>query len=134
MVFLDLKYDIMEKQDFTLVKALKYFRIYVLDSKVISYVPSNAIKDILTQPCIDGKRIKWIAKFLEYDLDIKPTKLVKGQGLDKILANSNCKFFGVDYICRNLGNSHPQDNNPQADENIVEFEWYKYILYFLQNF
>jgi hypothetical protein len=30
----ELKYDIMEKQDFSLVKALKSFRVYVLHSKV----------------------------------------------------------------------------------------------------
>jgi hypothetical protein len=102
----------MEKQAFALVKSLKSFIICVLHSKVIAHVPSNAIKDILTHPYIDGKRRKWIAKLLEYDLDIKPTKLVKGQGLGKLLADSNCKFLGVDYICNNSGKSHPQENNP----------------------
>jgi len=65
----------------------------------------NAIKYILAQPNIDGKRIKWIAKLLEYDLDINPTKLVKDQGLAKLLADSNCKILGVDYMCNNSGNS-----------------------------
>jgi hypothetical protein len=34
--------------------------------------------DILTQPDIDGRRGKYIAKILEFDLEIKPTKSVKG--------------------------------------------------------
>jgi hypothetical protein len=124
----------MEKQDFSLVKALKYFRVYVLHSKITAYVPSSAIKDILTQSDSDGKRSKWIAKLLEYDMEIKPTKLVKGQGLAKLLVDSNCRALGVDYICNNSGNLHPQNNSSQVNENIVESEWYKDILYFLQNF
>ena len=38
---------------------------------------------------------KWIAKIMEYDVDIKPTKLVKGQGLAKLLADSNCQALGL---------------------------------------
>jgi hypothetical protein len=67
-------------------------------------------------------------------MEIKPTKLVKGQGLAKLLANSNCRALEVDYICNNSGNLHPQNNSSQVNETIVEYEWYKYILYFLQNF
>jgi hypothetical protein len=69
-----------------LVKALKAFRIYVLHSKIIAYVPLASVKDILIQPDIDGKRGKWIAKILEFDLEIKPTKLIKGQDLARLLA------------------------------------------------
>ena len=67
------------------MKALKIFRIYVLHSKVISFVPNAAVKDVLTQPDSEGKRGRWIAKIMEYDVEIRPTKLVKGQGLDKLL-------------------------------------------------
>ena len=73
-----LKYNIMEKQAYALVKALKFFRIYVLHSKVVAYVPNSAVKEILAQPDSEGKRGRWIAKVMEYDVEIKPTKLVKG--------------------------------------------------------
>jgi hypothetical protein len=43
------------------------------------------VKDILIQSDIDGRRSKWIAKILEFDLEIKPTKIVKGEGLEKLL-------------------------------------------------
>lgn len=43
-----LKYPIMEKQAYALVKAIKDFRIYILYSHVISYVPNAIVKDILT--------------------------------------------------------------------------------------
>jgi hypothetical protein len=69
-----------------LVKSLNSFRVYVLHSKVISYVPSAVVKEIIIQRDIYGKRSKWIGKLLEFDLEIMPTKLVKGQGLAKLLA------------------------------------------------
>jgi hypothetical protein len=75
----ELKYDIMEKHAYALVKALKYFRVYVLHSKIISYVPSNNVKDMLVQPDNEGKRGKWIENLLEYDVELKPTKLIKGR-------------------------------------------------------
>jgi hypothetical protein len=91
-------YDIMEKQDYALVKALKYFKVYFLHSKIIAYVPSASVKDSLIQPDIDGRRRKWISKILEFDLEIKPTKLVKGKILAKLLTESNCKSLGVNFI------------------------------------
>ena len=44
----ELKYDIMEKKAYALVKSLKYFRVYILHSHIIAYVPSNMVKGILT--------------------------------------------------------------------------------------
>jgi hypothetical protein len=77
----ELRYDFMEKQEYALFKSLKDFRIYVLHSNIVPYVPSASMKEILIQHDIDGKRSKWISKIMEFDLEIKPTKLVKGQGL-----------------------------------------------------
>jgi hypothetical protein len=94
----EVRYDTMEKQAYALVKALKAFRIYVLQSKIIAYVPSAAVKDILIQPDIDGRRSKWIAKILEFDLEIKPTKLIKGQSLAKLLAEANFQALGISFI------------------------------------
>jgi hypothetical protein len=42
-----LRYEIMEKQAYALVKALKAFRVYVLHSRITAYVPSASVKDIL---------------------------------------------------------------------------------------
>jgi hypothetical protein len=74
----------MEKQEYAMVKALKDFRTYVFHSKIISYVPTVSVKDILVQPNSDGKRGWWLTKIQEFDLEIKSTKLVKGQGLAKL--------------------------------------------------
>ena len=61
-------------------------------------MPFVAIKDILTQEEPDGRRAKWIATLLEYAIDIRPTKLVTGQGLTKLMAQSNCEVLGVNFF------------------------------------
>jgi hypothetical protein len=116
------------------VKSLKDFRVYVLHSKIIAYVPSSFVKDILIQPDLDGRRSKWITKILEFDLEINPIKLVKGQGLDKLLVESNCKYFGVNFI--NIGSENQQvELSNKISQDIPPLEkcaWYKYIIYFPQ--
>jgi hypothetical protein len=60
----------MEKQSFALVKAIKDFRVYILHSHTIAYVPNAVVKYILTQDNPDGRRGKWIVIILEYDIEI----------------------------------------------------------------
>ena len=79
----------MEKHAYALVKSLKDFRVYILHSHIITYVPNSIMKGILTQLDPEGRKVKWIAMLLEYDIEIKPTKLVKGQGQAKMITNSN---------------------------------------------
>jgi hypothetical protein len=116
------------------VKSLKAFKIYILHSKIIAYVPSASVKEILIQPDIDGKRSKWITKILEFDLEIKPTRLVKGQGLARLLAESNCEALGVNFM--NIDSENQQDEIVGEDShdspNLAGCPWYKDIIYFLQ--
>lgn len=65
-----LKYNIIEKQALALVKALKYFQIYIFHSHILAYVPNVAVKDVLAQTNPEGRRAKWIATLLEYDVEI----------------------------------------------------------------
>ena len=65
-----LKYNILEKQAYALVKSLKAFHMYILQSYITTFVPTTAVKDILIQGDSEGKRGKWIAKIQEYELDI----------------------------------------------------------------
>ena len=56
-----------------------------LQLKVISHIPNNLVKEILIPQDSDSKRGKWIRNIAQYELEIKPTKLTKGQGLANIL-------------------------------------------------
>ena len=100
----EVKYELLEKQAYALVKSLKSFRVYILQEKVIAFVPSSSIKDVLVQPDIDGKRSKWIARLIEFDVEIKPGKLVKGQGLAKLLVEENCRLLEINLVSINAEN------------------------------
>jgi hypothetical protein len=84
-----LNYKIMEKQAFSLVKAIKDFRVYILHSHTIAYVLNVVVKDIFDTGKFEWRRGKWIVVILEYDIEINPTKIIKGQGLEKLMAESN---------------------------------------------
>jgi hypothetical protein len=135
----ELRYDPIEKQAYALIKDLKSFRIYILHSKVIAYVPSPSVKDVLTQPDIDGKRDKWIAKLIEFNIEVNPTKLVKGQGLAKILTKENHELLDINFIGENSVNlqmelgENGQHSNQQVAEQLSSCGWYSCIIHFLQN-
>jgi hypothetical protein len=42
----ELKYSLVEKQAYALVKAMKSIRVYIMHSKIIAYVPNTTIKDV----------------------------------------------------------------------------------------
>lgn len=61
-------------------------------------MPNTVVKDILTQEGIEAKRGKWIANILEYDIEIKPTKLIKGQGLAKLMTETNFRALDINEL------------------------------------
>jgi len=65
---------------------------------VIAYVPNSVVKNILSQEGIEDKRGKWIASILEYDIEIKPTKLIKGQGLAKLMSETNFQALYINEL------------------------------------
>ena len=81
----ELNYSITEKQAYALVKSLKNFRNYVGYNKIKAYVPYPVVKDVLSQQHCMGTRGKWVSKIQEYGLEIKPTKIIKGQELVQML-------------------------------------------------
>ena len=134
----ELRYDIIKKQAYALIKSLKAFRVYILHSKIIGYVPSVAIKDVLTQPDVDGRRAKWIAKLIEFNIELKPTKLVKGQGLTRLLAEENCKTLDINLMCSISESGQTKEEeaagperNQILAENLASCNWYSAIVKFL---
>jgi len=126
-----LKYNIMEKQALALVKAIKDFRVYILYSHIIDYVPNSVVRDILTQNGPEGQRGKWIATILEYDIEIKPTKLIKGQGLAKIMAELNCQALDINFI--SALDDQEEMATPQINEPFTDSPWYVDITFVLLN-
>jgi hypothetical protein len=65
---------------------------------------------------------------------MKPTKLVKWKGLARLLAESNCKSLGVNFMNLNFENQQTDISvkSSRISPNLVECTWYKDIIYFLQ--
>jgi hypothetical protein len=57
----EVKYSIIKKQAYSLVKYLKHFRSYVGYNKIKSYFPYLIIKDVLSQQDFLGIRWKWVS-------------------------------------------------------------------------
>lgn len=88
----ELKYSQIEKQAYAVVKSMKQFRYYILHSHAIIFVPNSTVKVVLTQQDVGiNNRASWISKIQEFNLDIKPTKLVRGQGLYRLIAENESK-------------------------------------------
>jgi len=62
------------------------------------------MKDIPTQQDFIGIQGKLVSRIQEYDLEIKPTKLVKGQGLSRMLAQGNKKDLNFNMVSIVLNN------------------------------
>ena len=67
---------------------------------------------------------------LEYDIEIKPTKLVKGQGLAKLMAQSNYEALGVNFFepCTDI---IAQAGEGQVHPDFLASSWYKDIVHVL---
>eukprot|EP00253_Pinus_taeda_P027006 PITA_27006 len=113
-------------------QALKDFRVYILHSHILAYVPNAAVKDILVQADPEGRRGKWIAALLEYDVEIKPTKLIKGQGLAKIMVETNLQVHDINLIA-SMSDEDEENPSVQVSEMFLYSPWHADILYVLQH-
>ena len=69
---------------------------------------------------------------LEYDVEIKPTKLVKGQGLAKLMAESNLHALDINLIVA-MSNENEEGVSIQVSEMFALSPWYSDIIYVLKN-
>eukprot|EP00253_Pinus_taeda_P018507 PITA_18507 len=127
-----LHYNIIEKQALALIKALKDFQVYIMHSHTIAYVPNTVVKDVLMQINPEEIKGKWIAAMLEYDLEIKPTKLIKGQGLEKLMAELNLHALDINLIAA-MSDDEDGGTLIQVLEMFLNSLWYSDIVYVLQH-
>ena len=78
------------------------------------------------------RRGKWITAMLEYDLEIKPTKLIKGQGLAKLMAKSNMHPLDINLIAA-MSEHENGGSLIQVSEMFLQSLWYSDIVYVLQH-
>lgn len=71
-----MSYTDMEKQGFTVFKAIKYFRPYLLKARTKVIVLDPPVRALFVWKEMVEQRGNWIATLQEFDLEIKPTKIV----------------------------------------------------------
>ena len=76
---------------------------------------------------------------IEFNIELNPTKLVRGQGLAKLLAEENCRSLDIGFLCTIAKNSQTDkeeevaelDRKQSVAENLASCNWYVAITNFL---
>jgi hypothetical protein len=85
---IELNYPAVDRQAYAIFKAVKHFRSYLLKSRMKVIVPYPAVRNLLVQKELGEKRANWVTSLQEYDLEITPAQIVRGQRLCKLVADS----------------------------------------------
>eukprot|EP00253_Pinus_taeda_P005043 PITA_05043 len=85
----ELNYSNVEKQAYVVFKAIKYFRPFLLKTHTKIIVPFQVVRNLLVQKDVGEKRANWVTPLQEYDVEIKPASIVKGQRFCKMLAGAS---------------------------------------------
>eukprot|EP00253_Pinus_taeda_P031222 PITA_31222 len=85
----ELNYSEVEKQAFAVYKAVKHYRPFLLKAHTKVIVPFPAVRQLLIQRELGEKRANWVTTLQEYELEIKPAKIVRGQGFCRLLAGAS---------------------------------------------
>ena len=82
----ELNYPVVEKQAYVVFRVVKQFRPYILKNRTKVIVLHPAVRSVFIQKELGERRGNWVISLQEYDLEFKPTSIVKGQGLCKLMA------------------------------------------------
>ena len=99
-------------------------RPFLLKTHTKIIVPLSAVRQLLIQKEVGEKRANWVTTLQEYDIDIKPAKIVRGQGFFILLAGAS-----------NIPENQDQDNVVQANQvSIIDSEsQYVDLIFYLKN-
>eukprot|EP00253_Pinus_taeda_P005698 PITA_05698 len=85
----ELNYSEVEKQAFAVYKVVKHYRPFLLKAHIKVIVPFSSVRQLLIQRELGEKRANWVTTLQEYDIEIKPAKIVRGQGFCRLLASAS---------------------------------------------
>ena len=74
----ELNYPAVDKQAYAVFKAVKQFMPYIVKSCTKVIVPHLAVRSLFVQKELGERRGNWVTALQEYDLEFKPTSIVKG--------------------------------------------------------
>eukprot|EP00253_Pinus_taeda_P031826 PITA_31826 len=85
----ELNYSKVEKQAFAVYKAVKHYKLFLLKAHTKVIVPFSSVRQLLIQRELGEKIANWVTMLQEYDIEIKPVKIVRGQGFCRLLAGAS---------------------------------------------
>eukprot|EP00253_Pinus_taeda_P015863 PITA_15863 len=86
---IEVNYSEVEKQAFVVYKVVKHYKPFLLKAHTKVIVPFSSVRKLLIQRELGEKRANWVTSLQEYDLEIKPAKIVRGQGFCRLLAGAS---------------------------------------------
>ena len=66
---------------------------------------------------------------LEYDLEIRPTKLIQGQGLARLMTEINLQALDINFF--DTLEEQEECTSPHVEQMFLDSPWYADILYVL---
>jgi len=75
------RYSFIEKQVFSTMRCLKKFKHYVSQNKILVYTIHPDIMNYIIQGELSEGTVGWITRIMEYDVEIKPTNIIKERAL-----------------------------------------------------
>eukprot|EP00253_Pinus_taeda_P006285 PITA_06285 len=120
----ELNYSEVEKQTFAVYKVVKHYRPFPLKAHTKVIVPFSSVRQLLIQRELGEKRANWVTALQEYDLEIKPSKIVRGQGFCRLLAGAS-----------NIPESSDTDQSETINQiSIIDYEsQYADLIFYLKN-
>ena len=120
----ELNYSFIEKQEFVVFKAIKHFRSFLLKNHTKIIVPFSAVRQLLMQRELGEKRANWVTALQEYDAEIRPYNIVRGQG-----------FFGMLTGASHLSSEEDSGNNVKISKvNLNDAQsQYDDLIFYLKN-
>jgi hypothetical protein len=116
-------YSFVEKHAFAVIKSLKKFRHLLSNNKVHLMVSHPSVKEFFLSRDVNEKRAGWITKVMEYDVDIKITKLVRGKGLCEHMTDYSSEISGKEgenLLVNDVLAVYDENLLFNGDENAVE--------------
>ena len=87
----ELNYPVVDKQAYVVFKVVKQFRPYIHKNRTKVTVPHPAVRSLFVQKELGERRGNWVTTLQEYDLEFKPTSIIKGKGMCKSMAEGKKK-------------------------------------------
>jgi hypothetical protein len=125
----ELNYPTVDRQAYVVFKVVKHFRSYLLKSRTKVIVPYPAVRNLLVQKELGEKRANWVTSLQKYDLEITPSQIVRGQGLCKLVVDSETEQQ------KDNDTSHLEHHNHSlicSTQNLMS-PWYDDIRHYLQH-